>query len=92
MRLAVVVVSEPEIEEIPENVERARRMRLVVEKSDEALDDVRTLPAQVDVGDEERGHCLARTSGRLGARSSRAGPRSGLGAGVITRRPLRRAR
>ena len=54
--LAPVVVAEPQVEEIAQYVERARGPRLEVEERDESLDDVRPLPAQVNVGYEERGH------------------------------------
>ncbi len=51
-----VVVADPVLEEVPEDVERIRAARAAFEELDEPLVRCRPLLGEVQVGDEERRH------------------------------------
>jgi hypothetical protein len=55
-RQAEVVVADPVLEEVAEDVQRARSARLAFQKLDEALVRLRPLLGEVQVGDEQGGH------------------------------------
>src|SRR6185503_4294472 len=55
-RQAEVVVADPVLEEVAEDVQRARGARLAFQKLDEALVRLRPLLGEVQVGDEQGGH------------------------------------
>src|SRR5918994_2024406 len=55
-RLLEIVVADPVLEEVAQDIERVGRARLLLEEAHEALVRFRPLLGEVQVGDEKRGH------------------------------------
>ena len=71
--LAVVVVADPALEQVAEDVQRLRRARLAAQEGLEQRGDVRPRRVEVQVGDEERGHRASVTEARRRAGTLRPG-------------------